>query len=440
MSNTVRRSILTALGTGALCASSALAAVTVGTGIASAAVTPVVDSVIISPAKVAHPADLPATGGYGVGICGQNFFETGSPVVSAVDFGSSPANLSALSTVITAGGCTDPSFPGDDEIVIAAPASPGDASGTFDVTVTTDGGPSLPVPGDQVTYVPTVTSISPSGGPLAGGTAVTITGAGFEDSLGNPVVTSLEMHLGTPATTAPFTFDASNVASATSITETTPSWTLTNTKPQIAHVILSDGAVQGYGGGSFLYEPAPIVGRESPLQGPAQYPVTVKITGSCLQGAVVEFGLASGTVSVNPIYDSGTSITVTSPLDSSGTVDVVPITVVTPGGSVAAGQITLYPQPVITSVSPAGKAGGQEVTVFGTGFSFTSPPGPAGATVTIGTTKVSNIAFVQPSPGQPEGLVVRLPSGYAGQTNVVVTTKLGGASAPATYSYPGGFG
>jgi hypothetical protein len=50
-----------------------------------------------------------------------------------------------------------------------------------DVRVTTTGGTSAAVAGDRFTYVaaPAVTSISPTSGPAAGGTSVTITGTGF---------------------------------------------------------------------------------------------------------------------------------------------------------------------------------------------------------------------------------------------------------------------
>ncbi|MGA7627627.1 MAG: IPT/TIG domain-containing protein, partial [Methanoregula sp.] len=60
--------------------------------------------------------------------------------------------------------------------------SPGPNGVSGDVTVTTPGGTSLPnPPADQFTYtsVPTVTGVSPTAGPLAGGTSVTITGFGF---------------------------------------------------------------------------------------------------------------------------------------------------------------------------------------------------------------------------------------------------------------------
>ena len=54
-------------------------------------------------------------------------------------------------------------------------------TGTVDVTVTTPGGTSATSAADQFTYTaaPTVTGLSPTSGPAAGGTLVTITGTGF---------------------------------------------------------------------------------------------------------------------------------------------------------------------------------------------------------------------------------------------------------------------
>ena len=59
---------------------------------------------------------------------------------------------------------------------------PGRAAGTVNVTVTTPGGTQRDQPpADQFTYTtpppaPAVTAVSPTSGPAAGGTAVTVTG------------------------------------------------------------------------------------------------------------------------------------------------------------------------------------------------------------------------------------------------------------------------
>jgi hypothetical protein len=59
--------------------------------------------------------------------------------------------------------------------------SPAHAAGVVDIRVTTPGGTSNVTPADRFTYMarPNITRISPAGGPVAGGTMVTITGTGF---------------------------------------------------------------------------------------------------------------------------------------------------------------------------------------------------------------------------------------------------------------------
>jgi streptogramin lyase len=110
-----------------------------------------------SPAVTSLNADAgPAVGGIPVTITGSNF--TG---VTAVTFGSANAT----------------SFTVNSESSITTMAPPG--TGTVDVSVTTAEGTSPSVPADRFSYGPAVTAVSPDSGALAGGTSVTITGAGL---------------------------------------------------------------------------------------------------------------------------------------------------------------------------------------------------------------------------------------------------------------------
>ncbi|HEY0805275.1 MAG TPA: IPT/TIG domain-containing protein, partial [Pseudonocardiaceae bacterium] len=56
--------------------------------------------------------------------------------------------------------------------------TPAGTAGAVDVTVVTDGGTSAKSDGDKYTYLtrPTVTALTPTTGPAAGGTVVTVTG------------------------------------------------------------------------------------------------------------------------------------------------------------------------------------------------------------------------------------------------------------------------
>jgi hypothetical protein len=104
------------------------------------------------------PKTGPAAGGNSVVITGTGF--TGA---SAVNFGTRPA------TSFTVNSGTS--------ITALAPAG---TSGSVDVTVTGPAGTSATTSGDLYKYkAPTVSSVSPSTGPTAGGTSVTITGSGF---------------------------------------------------------------------------------------------------------------------------------------------------------------------------------------------------------------------------------------------------------------------
>ena len=90
---------------------------------------------------------------------------------------------------------------------------PAGSAGTVDVQVTADGGTSQANSADQFTYLtpppaPTVSSVSPSSGPAAGGSSVTITGTGF--------ITGSSVSFGANAATD------LDVLSSTSITATSP--------------------------------------------------------------------------------------------------------------------------------------------------------------------------------------------------------------------------
>jgi hypothetical protein len=109
------------------------------------------------------PSSGSTAGGTAVTITGTNF--TGA---TAVRFGSTPA--------------TSFSVTGPTSISAQSPAG---SLGTVDITVTTLGGTSTVGSADHFTYTtpppppPTVSAVSPSSGPAAGGTAVTITGTNF---------------------------------------------------------------------------------------------------------------------------------------------------------------------------------------------------------------------------------------------------------------------
>ncbi|MCL4433930.1 MAG: IPT/TIG domain-containing protein, partial [Actinobacteria bacterium] len=138
------------------------------------------------------PTSGPVAGGTTVTIDGSNLFGT-----AYVFFG----NIAATSFSIVS------------STEIQAISPPGQA-GTVNITVTSPGGTSSTSSADEFTYQapapprPTVTSITPTSGPTAGGTSVTITGTNF--------TSSATVMFGT------ITATAVTVNSATSITATSP--------------------------------------------------------------------------------------------------------------------------------------------------------------------------------------------------------------------------
>jgi hypothetical protein len=171
----------------------------------------------------------------------------------------------------------------------------------------------------------------------------------------------------------------------------------------------------------------PTVGALSSTSGPASGGGHLTITGTGFPGtSAVHFGAASATYTV---LDS-THIDVAIP-PGNGVVDV---TVSTSAGTSAATALDHYTfppappaTPAVTGISPAGgpTAGGQQVTITGTGFSN-------GARVAFGSSAGTSVSVVSPTT-----ITVTSPKHAKGAVDVHVTTA-GGASPVAVadrYTY-----
>ena len=326
------------------------------------------------------PSSGPTTGGTSVTITGTNLGGA-----TAVRFGASAATITSDTTT---------------QIVATSPAA---AAGTVDITVTTAGGTSGVSSADQFTYVvaaPTVTGISPTSGPTAGGTSVTITGTSFTGAtavmFGSTAATSFTVNSPTQITAvAP-----AEAVGTVDITVTTTAGT--------SAVSPAD---------QFAYVTGPTVASVSPTSGPTAGGTSVTITGTSFTGATaVMFG---NTAATSFTVNSATQITAVAPAQAAGTVD---LTVTTPGGTSAlsqADQFTyLVNTPTVTSISPTSgpTAGGASVTITGTNLT--------GATaVMFGTTAATS--FTVNSATQ---ITAVAPAGAAGTVDLTVTTP-GGTSA-----------
>jgi len=314
------------------------------------------------------PAVGPDTGGTSVQITG-----TGFTPGSAVAFGSNVAAHVVLNS--------------STQITATSPAG----FGTVDVTVTNAAGTSTTSSADQFTYAPpAVTGVAPNQGGTAGGTSVTITGTGFNGASA--------VDFGTAAASAV------SVNSDTQITATSPAGSgvvdVTVTTPDgISAIVAND---------QFTYVPA--VFSVLPAFGPAAGGTPVTITGIGFTAATaVTFGTTAAT---SFTVNTDTQITAISPAGGG----VVDITVTTPGGTSATSSSDLFTYgPVVSLVAPnsGGAAGGDLVTITGSGFT--------GATaVNFGTSSASSFTVVSDIE-----ITVDSPPAAAGQVDVIVTTPAG---------------
>ena len=238
------------------------------------------------------PAAGPVAGGTSITITGTGF--TGA---TSVTFGGTPATTFTVNSAIS----------------ITA-TSPGGSAGTVDIIVTTPGGISSNTAADNFRYaaVPTFSSLTPTAGPVAGGTSITITGTGFTGA--------------TSVTFGGTTGTGLTVNSATSITVTTPAHTAS-----VVNVVVTTPGGIATGTNVYTFAAVPIVTSVSPSSGTRNGGTTVTITGTGFTGATaVKFGTTSATTFT---VNSANSITVTSPAHSAGT--NFDITVTTPGGTSA---------------------------------------------------------------------------------------------------------
>lgn len=264
-----------------------------------------------------------------------------------------------------------------------------------------------PVVGNSFTYFqpPVVSSISPSSGPVSGGTTVTIDGVAFTG------VTQVKFG---DTNAASFTVDSNNVIRAVSPARAAGNADITVTHP-------TNGTSQLVLAGRFVYFDPPTVTLVAPSTGPTAGGQTITITGTNLTGAtaVTVGGVAATGVTV----DNATTIRATTPAGTAGTASVL---VTTPGGTNAANTLYTYvAAPTVASVLPTSgpTAGGGTITITGTNFT--------GATaVTIGGASAGPFTIVTST-----SITATIPAGTAGTASVLVTTPGGTNPANTLYTY-----
>src|SRR5262249_27337302 len=196
---------------------------------------------------------------------------------------------------------------------------PPHAAGTFDVTVTTHGGPSALVSADRFTYAaasaPVISAITPTTGTTAGNTSVTITGSGFSGAsavrFGSAPATNFVVNSPTQITA----ISPSQAAATVDVRVITPSG--------ISTVSTSDRF-------TYTNAAAPVVTAVSPGSGTTGGGTSVTITGSGFTGATaVKFGTLSA---LKFLVLSDTSLTATAPAQAPNP-PPADLTVTTPTGT-----------------------------------------------------------------------------------------------------------
>ena len=344
------------------------------------------------------PETGPAAGGTAVTITGTNLAEAGT----AVHFGSS----SAASITV------------DSQSSITAVSPIGKPGATVDVTVTTLGGTSLTSAADRFRYLQRapllVNAVSPSSGPLIGGSLVRITGHAF--------IGTTAVHFGSASATS-FTVKSENTITAIApagtgtvdVTVTTPEGTSPTSSADQYSYVASPPTVErvspSHGRWGFAFQ------KEFPIQ----------ISGANLVGVTaVHFG----SLSAHFRTTSPGRLIAQAPIQA-GTVDV---TVTTPEGTspISSADLFTYLQerPAVRPVSPikGPAAGGTTVRISGVNL--------VGATA-VDFGAISATSFSVDTSGCPEGprpeprtlgcatIVAVSPPEATGAVEVIVTTPDG---------------
>jgi len=253
---------------------------------------------------------------------------------------------------------------------------------------------------------PTIANVSPTGGSAAGGTPITITGAGF--------VTGATVTIGGTAATDVVVVDLG------SITATTPAHAV-----GAADVVVStiDGTTTC--AACFNYStggppPTPKVSVASPASGSTAGGTAVTLNGRAFAPTTtVTIGGAAATsvVVVDP-----TLITAKTPVHAAGVVDIVTTNALGTGTCTAC---FTYVAPAVTGISPhiGSISGGMPVTLIGTGF-------VPGDSVTIGGVAATSVVVTSAT-----SIKAKTPAHDAGAADVVVANRGDRGTCTGCFTY-----
>ncbi|WP_158292613.1 IPT/TIG domain-containing protein [Serinibacter arcticus] len=362
-----------------------------------------------TPPNEAGPVDVTVTTAGGTSTPALIFTYLDAPTTATLAPAAGPV-AGGTEVVVTGAGFTPesvvtiddedvvPSFVNDEGTSLTF-TTPPHAAGPVDVVVTTAGGTSTPALVFTYLDAPTAASLAPVSGPVAGGTAVVVTGTGF-----------------TPDSVV--TIDGLEVSGVVNETGTEVAFTTPGGDAGPVDVVVTT-----LGGSTdalvFTYLDAPTAASLDPVAGPVAGGTVVTVTGTgFVPGSIATI---DGVEVPSDVNDEGTELTFTTPAHDAGPVDVV---VTTPGGSTGPLVFTYVDVPTAASLSPVSGpvAGGTLVTIVGTSFTDDSVVTIDGDVV-AGTVNEDGTEITFTTPG-----------GDAGPVDVVVTTA-GGSTEPLVFTY-----
>lgn len=291
------------------------------------------------------------------------------------------------------------------------------ATGTREVTVSTEGGTSSPQTFTVRLAAPTLTAVAPSVVARGTSTAVTLTGTDFVAGgttvsvSGSGITVSGVNVVNSTTLTANFVIDAAAALGDRTVTVTTASGTsgtrTVTVNPQ-----------------------TPTLTAISPTSGVRGTTVSVALTGTnfITGGTTVAVSGSDVTVS-NVSVTSATSLSADFTIASGAALGSRDVTVTTTGGTSGAQTFTVNPlAPTLTAISPTAGVQGNAVAVALTGTNFVS-----GATVAVSGSNVtvSNVTVVSATSITADFAIGS--SAALGDRNVTVTTS-GGTTSAKTFT------
>jgi hypothetical protein len=255
---------------------------------------------------------------------------------------------------------------------------------------------------DGVILAPTVTSFSPTSGPV--GSVVTVNGSNFVD-------VSVVAFNGTPA-------GVNSLISATQLTATVPAGATTGP----ISVTNTGGTGTSTGSFSVIIVAAPTVTSFTPASGAIGSSVTVNGSGFDWATSVAFNGVSAAFVKVN----DGQLTAIVPTGATSG-----PVTVSGPAGTGTSPSsfVVSWPAPTVTAVSPDHGPVGTTVTVTGTNFTGASVVTFGGTSAAFTVTDAAHISATVPNGAASGAVAVTTPGGTAASaTSFTVNPAVSGFS------------